>query len=185
MKFNLSVFLTKITSRKLWLAIAGFVSGMLISANADSNIVANVSGLILQFGSIVIYMLQESAIDIETIAAQKRQGTISCLHTRGIIPKASIFVTGTAPLITPTKFDLNYFLTKLASRKFWIAIAGFVSGIILTSCKDSSIATIVSGFILQFGSIAVYILNEGMCDVEVIHACNIEDDYDYDEDEID
>lgn len=56
----------KLSSRKLWLAIAGFVTGILLNFIAPE-VAERISGSILSFGSIVIYILGESRIDAARI----------------------------------------------------------------------------------------------------------------------
>ena len=60
-----------------------------------------------------------------------------------------------------TKEDL---IRKLSSRKFWLAIAGFVSGILLALKVDSETAETVSGLIMSGASIIAYIIAEGLVD---------------------
>lgn len=56
------------------------------------------------------------------------------------------------------------FLEKLTSRKFWVAFAGFVCGIIGMFGVDDSIISTVSFGILGLGSIVAYIISEGKLD---------------------
>lgn len=53
---------------------------------------------------------------------------------------------------------------KLSSRKLWIAVAGFVSGLILAFGGQESMANTVSGCILQGASVIGYLLAEGLAD---------------------
>ena len=53
---------------------------------------------------------------------------------------------------------------KLASRKLWLAVAGFVSGIILAFGGAESTAATVSGVILQGAAVIGYLLAEGLTD---------------------
>lgn len=55
---------------------------------------------------------------------------------------------------------------KLSSRKLWIAVAGFVSGLILAFGGAESTAATVSGCILQGASVIGYLLAEGLTDAE-------------------
>lgn len=57
---------------------------------------------------------------------------------------------------------------KLTSRKFWVAIAGFVSGLILAFGGSESTATTVSGCILQGAAVLGYLLAEGLADAASI-----------------
>ena len=53
----------KITSRKLWLAIALFVSGVLTATGHDKSTVEQVSGLIMQGAAVISYIVGEGLID--------------------------------------------------------------------------------------------------------------------------
>jgi hypothetical protein len=55
-------------------------------------------------------------------------------------------------------------IRKLTSRKLWVAIAGFVSGLIVAMDGDAETAETISGLILQGASVLGYILAEGMAD---------------------
>lgn len=60
-----------------------------------------------------------------------------------------------------TKADI---IRKLTSRKLWVAIAGFVSGLIIAFDGDAETAETISGLILQGASVLGYIIAEGMTD---------------------
>lgn len=53
---------------------------------------------------------------------------------------------------------------KLTSRKLWVAVAGFVSGLIVAFGGNESVAATVSGVILQGASVLGYLLAEGLAD---------------------
>ena len=53
---------------------------------------------------------------------------------------------------------------KLTSRKLWIAIAGFVAGLILAFNGSAEVADTVSGCILSGASVVGYIFGEGLTD---------------------
>lgn len=55
-------------------------------------------------------------------------------------------------------------IRKLTSRKFWLAIAGFVSGLIVAFGGTSETAETVSGVILAGASVIGYLLAEGLTD---------------------
>ena len=57
-------------------------------------------------------------------------------------------------------------IRKLTSRKFWVAIAGFVSGVIVAFDGDACIAETVSGLILQAAAVVGYLFAEGLSDAE-------------------
>lgn len=55
---------------------------------------------------------------------------------------------------------------KLSSRKFWLAIAMFVSGLIVAFGGKQEMADTVMGCIMQGAAVIAYIVAEGLVDVE-------------------
>ena len=53
---------------------------------------------------------------------------------------------------------------KLSSRKLWIAIAGFVSGLIMVFGGTETMASSISGVILQGAAVLGYLRAEGLAD---------------------
>ena len=53
---------------------------------------------------------------------------------------------------------------KLTSRKLWVAVAGFVSGLILAFGGAEHTAQMVTGVIMQGASVPGYLLAEGLTD---------------------
>ena len=60
--------------------------------------------------------------------------------------------------------DKNTIIRKLTSRKFWVAVAGFVAGLIIALDGDAETAETVSALILQGASVLGYLLAEGLAD---------------------
>ena len=76
---------------------------------------------------------------------------------------------------------------KLTSRKFWAAVAGFVSGMIVFFKSPTSDAQAVTALIMSFGSVVAYIIGEGLADAAGagIPVIALEDDADKPENEAD
>ena len=55
-------------------------------------------------------------------------------------------------------------IRKITSRKFWVAIAGLVAGIIKFMQNPTTDAQAISSLILLFGSVVAYIIGEGLVD---------------------
>ena len=55
---------------------------------------------------------------------------------------------------------------KLTSRKLWMAVAGFVSGLILAFDGSAEVAETVSGCILSGAAVIAYIVGEGLADAQ-------------------
>ena len=53
---------------------------------------------------------------------------------------------------------------KLTSRKFWMAILGLVSGVLLAFKVDAETVETISGVIMSAGSVIAYIIGEGLAD---------------------
>lgn len=66
-------------------------------------------------------------------------------------------------------------IRKLSSRKLWVAVAGFVSGLILAFGGGEDVATTVSGCILQGAAVLGYLLAEGQADAARVESVEIKD----------
>ena len=55
-------------------------------------------------------------------------------------------------------------IRKLTSRKLWVAVAGFVSGLILAFDGEAETAETISALILQGASVLGYLIAEGLAD---------------------
>lgn len=53
----------KLCSRKLWISVAGLVSGIILAFGGSESTAQIVSGVILQIASVVGYLLAEGLID--------------------------------------------------------------------------------------------------------------------------
>lgn len=57
----------KLTSRKLWIAVAGFVGGLILAFNGAAETAETVSGCIMSLGSVIAYIVGEGLTDIASI----------------------------------------------------------------------------------------------------------------------
>lgn len=53
---------------------------------------------------------------------------------------------------------------KLTSRKLWVALAGFIAGLIVAFGGNNKTAETVSGCILSGAAVVGYVLGEGLAD---------------------
>ena len=74
-----------------------------------------------------------------------------------------------------TKIDWR---SKLTSRKFWMAIVGFISGILMAFKVDAQTVETISGVVMAGASVIAYIIGEGLAD-----AAHANDDIYYIEDD--
>ena len=66
-----------------------------------------------------------------------------------------------------TKTDI---IRKLTSRKFWMAVAAFVSGLLVTFGETAETAESVAGLIMAGASVLGYLFAEGLTDAAVAGA---------------
>ena len=55
-------------------------------------------------------------------------------------------------------------IRKLTSRKFWIAVAGLITGIVGFLKNPTTDANTITALIMALGSVVAYIIAEGMVD---------------------
>lgn len=55
-------------------------------------------------------------------------------------------------------------IRKLTSRKFWAAIAGFVTGLVAFISAPSGSSEAITGLIMSLGTLVAYIVGEGLID---------------------
>lgn len=53
----------KLSSRKLWAAVAGIVAGLAIVFGLDSDTITNVAGAMVSVASLVAYIITEGKVD--------------------------------------------------------------------------------------------------------------------------
>lgn len=64
---------------------------------------------------------------------------------------------------------------KLTSRKLWLALAGFVAGLVVALGGDAAKAETISGCVMSGAAVVSYILAEGLNDASYSSASNIEE----------
>ena len=57
----------KLSSRKLWAAVAGLVAGLAMFFGLDENIISTVSGAVVAVASVITYIITEGRIDAEAV----------------------------------------------------------------------------------------------------------------------
>lgn len=57
---------------------------------------------------------------------------------------------------------------KLTSRKFWMALAGLIIGVLTLFNFDDSTVTQVGGLVITFGSVVAFIIGEGLVDAAAV-----------------
>lgn len=63
----------KLTSRKLWMAVAGLVSGLIIALNGSAGTAETVSGCIMSAASVIAYIIGEGLTDSANVKENKEE----------------------------------------------------------------------------------------------------------------
>jgi len=74
-KFSWDIFAIKITSRKLWVAIAGLATSIMAYMNCDSNTIVQVTSIIGAIGTVVGYLVANGLSDSGDDATSRTSGT--------------------------------------------------------------------------------------------------------------
>ena len=53
----------KLTSRKFWVALIGFVGALLLAFNVDAGSIEQITSIIMSFASLIAYVLAEGLVD--------------------------------------------------------------------------------------------------------------------------
>ncbi len=64
----MTYFISKLTSRKLWMAIAGVATGVYIAMGGEASDISSVAGAVTALTSIIAYIKVEGDIDIAALA---------------------------------------------------------------------------------------------------------------------
>jgi len=57
----------KLTSRKLWAAVAGIVTGLAMVFGLDENVITSIAGAVVSLASVMTYIVTEGRIDKEAV----------------------------------------------------------------------------------------------------------------------
>lgn len=72
----------KLSSRKLWAAVAGVVTGLAMVFGLDENTISTVAGAVVSAASVVTYIMTEGKVDAESVknAVESAQGAVEAVE---------------------------------------------------------------------------------------------------------
>lgn len=81
----MNILMKKLSSRKLWAAIAGFVTGLAMVFGLDETIISTVSGTVVALASVLAYIITEGKIDAAAVktAVESVQKTAEAIKNNG------------------------------------------------------------------------------------------------------
>lgn len=68
--------LRKLTSRKFWISVCSFITALLVAFNVQDSEIAQVTSIIMAFGSLMIYVISESATDVASLSSNTTDTTV-------------------------------------------------------------------------------------------------------------
>lgn len=79
--------LRKLSSRKLWLAIAGVVTGIAMALGVDTSEIGTVAGAVTALVSVVTYIVTEGRVDAEGVknAVESVQDAVDAIQTEAVV----------------------------------------------------------------------------------------------------
>lgn len=64
MKIN---WVKKLTSRKFWIALVGFITALLVAFKVDNGTIEQIASIIMAFASLIAYILAEGFVDASNV----------------------------------------------------------------------------------------------------------------------
>ena len=74
MSMNGQYWVRKLTSRKFWVAIIGFVTSLLLGFGVEAGDIEKVSAIIMAGATAVSYIIGEGMVDVESIKKIEQNG---------------------------------------------------------------------------------------------------------------
>ena len=111
----------KLSSRKLWAALAGLVAGVAMVFGLDESIITQVSGAVVSVASVIAYIITEGKIDAAAVGqaaedvAEAIEGMIGGASTT-VYPDGTVQTTTTATT-APGKATSGYVDTESVEAK--------------------------------------------------------------------
>lgn len=56
-------WIKKLTSRKFWVALIGFITALLVAFNVDAGTIEHITSIIMAFATLISYILAEGFVD--------------------------------------------------------------------------------------------------------------------------
>ena len=73
------IMIKKLTSRKFWLALAAFVTELIVVFRGDAELAESVSAIIMAGATVIAYIVGEGLIDASSSAAARNTSSVSPL----------------------------------------------------------------------------------------------------------
>lgn len=74
----------KLASRKFWVAMTGFVTAILVAFHVGQNDIAQIAAIISAFGTLIVYIFSEGAVDAAAAGANQTLSTTTSTTEKNI-----------------------------------------------------------------------------------------------------
>ena len=93
----------KLSSRKLWAAMAGVVTGLAMVFGLDETVISTVAGAVVSIMSVITYIVTEGKIDAESVknAIEDVQDAIEIVEGSGVTVVKSTTIYDANQVVTP------------------------------------------------------------------------------------
>lgn len=83
----MKILIQKLSSRKLWLALAGVATGIAMVLGVDASDISTVSGAVVSVASVIAYIIAEGKIDAERakVAVESVQKAKEAIENTNVI----------------------------------------------------------------------------------------------------
>ena len=93
----------KLSSRKLWAAVAGVVAGLAMVFGLDETVISTVAGAVVSIMSVITYIVTEGKIDAESVknAIEDVQDAIEIVEGSGVTVVKSTTIYDANQVVAP------------------------------------------------------------------------------------
>lgn len=77
-------WIKKISSRKFWTCLIGFISALLVAFHVGENDIAQVTAIISAFGTLIVYIISEGAVDAAREKSNQVQNIVTTTTEKNI-----------------------------------------------------------------------------------------------------
>ena len=63
----------KLSSRKLWVAVCGFISGLILAFNGSAELAETITGAIMSGASVIAYIVAEGLVDAANVGGEETE----------------------------------------------------------------------------------------------------------------
>lgn len=63
----------KLTSRKFWVALVGFITALLVAFNVDNGSIEQITSILMSFATLIAYIFSEGLVDASSVSNEDKK----------------------------------------------------------------------------------------------------------------